>query len=88
MGPGGVFSARSNSSIAEAVEPVAPEDEVWKAMREMNQRRLPQLPVVEEGVLIGTLTQAEILRGLELRELEEPEVRPPWALPERGEAHP
>ncbi|MFZ5472158.1 MAG: M50 family metallopeptidase [Myxococcota bacterium] len=72
-------------NILSRVEPVTPEDEVWKALRLMSTERVPQLPVVEDGRLVGTLTQIEILRGLELRELEEERGAPPaWTLSRRG----
>jgi CBS domain-containing protein len=50
---------------------LAPEASAWEALKEMNQRRLPQLPVVVEGRLVGTLTQGDVVRGMELLELED-----------------
>jgi Zn-dependent protease/predicted transcriptional regulator len=65
---------------AQQVPRLTPEASAWEAMQEMGQRRLPQLPVVQdEGALVGTVTQDDILRGLELRELEDTELPGPWS---------
>ncbi len=74
--------------VAQAVPSVSPEASASDALREMLQRRVPQLPVVEEGVLIGTLSQDDILRGLELRQLEDSNISGPWGLGPRERESP
>ena len=71
--------------VALPVPELSPEATAWEALKEMGQRRLPQLPVVQEGLLVGTLTQDDVMRGLELRELEDSQRHGPWGLgpPER-----
>ncbi|WP_239470252.1 site-2 protease family protein [Archangium violaceum] len=64
--------------VALPVPALTPESTAWEALREMGQRRLPQLPVVRDGTLVGTLTQDDVMRGLELRELEDSQPRGPW----------
>lgn len=74
---------RAQMRAREAALPVpglSPEATAWEAMREMGQRRLPQLPVVRDGLLVGTVTQEDILRGMELRELEDTNRHGPWGL--------
>ncbi|WP_082175225.1 CBS domain-containing protein [Archangium gephyra] len=58
--------------VARRVPAVTPEASAWDALLEMGQCGVPQLPVVEEGVLVGTLSGAEVERELTLRELREP----------------
>jgi Zn-dependent protease len=58
--------------IAHATPSMAPEDEVWKALRTMGESDVPVLPVVDHGELVGAIDQAAILRGIELRSLHEP----------------
>jgi CBS domain-containing protein len=73
--------------LALPVPELTPEATAWEALREMGQRRLPQLPVVQQdGLLVGTVTQEDILRGLELRELEDSERRGPWMGPGQRES--
>lgn len=64
------------SSAMVPAESLSPDEEVWGALRKMVELKLPQLPVVEEGQLVGTLTEAEVLRGLELGELAAPALPP------------
>ncbi|WP_257457833.1 site-2 protease family protein [Archangium lipolyticum] len=66
--------------VALPVPTLTPESTAWDALREMGQRRLPQLPVVRDGALVGTLTQDDVMRGLELREFEDSQPRGPWGL--------
>jgi Zn-dependent protease/predicted transcriptional regulator len=66
--------------VALPVPALTPESTAWEALREMGQRRLPQLPVVRDGLLVGTLTQDDVMRGLELRELEDTHPQGPWGL--------
>ncbi|HLU67235.1 MAG TPA: M50 family metallopeptidase [Kofleriaceae bacterium] len=55
--------------VAHPAPAVAPEDEVWKALRTMGESEVPVLPVVDHGELVGSIDQAAILRGIELRGL-------------------
>jgi len=67
--------------VAQPVPGVTPESSAWEALRELGKNRLPQLPVVgPEGELLGTLTQDDLLRALELRELEDTKSSGPWGL--------
>ncbi len=74
--------------VALPVPALSPESTAWEALQEMGQRRLPQLPVVQEGVLVGTLTQDDVMRGLELRELEDSHTHGPWGLGPREHQSP
>ncbi|MCI0569467.1 MAG: site-2 protease family protein [Myxococcaceae bacterium] len=47
---------------------VTPEDEAWKAVQKMALARLPLLPVVAEGQLVGTLDERDVAQGLALAE--------------------
>jgi Zn-dependent protease/CBS domain-containing protein len=69
--------------VAQPVPELTPEATAWEALKEMGQRRLPQLPVVQDGVLVGTVTQDDVMRGLELRELEDTHPQGPWGLGRR-----
>jgi Zn-dependent protease/CBS domain-containing protein len=70
--------------VAQPVSGVTPESSAWEALRELGRNRLPQLPVVgTEGELLGTLTQDDLLRALELRELEDTSSSGPWGLRRR-----
>jgi Zn-dependent protease len=67
--------------VAVPLTGVPPESSAWEALRELSRNRLPQLPVVgEQGELLGTLTQDDLLRALELRELEDTSSSGPWGL--------
>ena len=64
---------RRATSAADAVEaaPAIDLDEpVMDALQTLGERRLPALPVVHEGRLVGTLSRSEVVRGLRLREFE------------------
>jgi Zn-dependent protease/CBS domain-containing protein len=74
--------------VALPVPPLTPESTAWEALREMGQRQLPQLPVVRDGLLVGTLTQDDVMRGLELRELEDTHPQGPWGLGPRERQSP
>jgi Zn-dependent protease/CBS domain-containing protein len=75
--------------VAVPVPVLTPEATAWDALREMGQRRLPQLPVVrEDGTLVGTVTQDDIMRGMELRELEDTHTSGPWGLGPRERESP
>jgi Zn-dependent protease/CBS domain-containing protein len=75
--------------VAAAVPALTPEATAWDALREMGQRRLPQLPVVQQdGTLVGTVSQDDVMRGLELRELEDTTPSGPWGLGPRERESP
>lgn len=59
-------------SLVRRVEPVSPDAEIETIFRQLAQSGLPQLPVVEHGRLIGTITTVDIGRAIELRKLERP----------------
>ena len=58
---------RSQRSIEEIMRPLAsldtlaPDDSGWLALRRMMERNVNQLPVVEQGVLLGSLTRERLL---------------------------
>ena len=73
--------------VALVVPVLGPEATAWDALKEMNQRGLPQLPVVEYGELVGTLSQEDIQRGLELHQRDDTPRRPgPWGVGRRDES--
>ncbi|WNG62356.1 CBS domain-containing protein [Archangium gephyra] len=72
--------------VAWPVPELTPETQVWDALREMGQRQLPQLPVVQDGLLVGTLTQEDLVRGIQRRELEGNQRNGPWGVGPR-ESH-
>jgi len=68
---------------------VSPADEVWEGLRVMERDDLAQLPVVDEGRLVGTLRREDVARGLQLHELEAMRREPrEELLLSRREAHP
>ncbi len=50
--------------------PVSPQDKVADALRSLSERGATHLAVVDGGRLVGVLSQADVFRGLKLRELE------------------
>jgi Zn-dependent protease/CBS domain-containing protein len=71
---------RQVRELSVAAPVLTPASAAWDALKEMGQRRLPQLPITEDGVLVGTLTQEDLVRALELRELAESRGRGPWGM--------
>ncbi len=67
--PTGLRAKTLIGQVAHPVPAVSPEDEIWNAIRLMDSEGLPQLPVTESGQLIGTLSHADVARGIRLREL-------------------
>jgi Zn-dependent protease/CBS domain-containing protein len=87
---------RARTRVAEVVRRVAPVEggaEAAKALRAFAEARTSVVPVVEGGVLVGTLSQGEIMRALQLGELEatqhpRDDPGPPLGRPlRRGEGH-
>jgi CBS domain-containing protein len=62
--------------VLRGVQPVEANEEAAKAMRALAEARASFVPVVESGALVGVLSQADVARALELRELEASQ-RPP-----------
>ena len=51
----------------EQVEVVYPDEDVSEALRKLSQSKASQLPVMEQGRLIGVLSQQDIIRWLQLQ---------------------
>lgn len=66
---------------------LSPDDDVWKALREMEQAGLPQLPVLENGQLIGVLSREDVARRLQLQALSRPQRGQPPRLPLHPDGH-
>jgi Zn-dependent protease len=60
-------AARAAMVPAEQVVVVAPDASVLDAMKLMQQHDVHQLPVLDQGRLVGLLTRADVIRQLELR---------------------
>lgn len=79
---------RQRSRIRDVVRHVAPvdgADEAAKAVRALMEAHVPAMPVVEDGHVVGILSQLDVARGLQLKELEATQhparapAAPPWA---------
>ena len=71
-------------AIAIEVQALSPDDEVWDGVRALAKAHLPQLPVVENGRLVGALRLDDVTRGLQLHELLTSRG-PEWRWPRRRE---
>ncbi len=56
--------------LAVKVEPVTVDEDAWAALRKLYAKRLSELPVVENGLVVGMLRQADVAKVMELRALE------------------
>ncbi|HLL55217.1 MAG TPA: CBS domain-containing protein, partial [Myxococcaceae bacterium] len=61
---------------------LSPDTDVWQALRTLEETGLPQLPVVEDGRLVGVLRRDDVARGLQFQELAQSQRHP--RLPLRG----
>lgn len=64
---------RRSSRVAEAVVPtrtVDADERIVDALRLLDERHVPQLPVTHEGRLVGTLGASDVADGLRLRALQ------------------
>lgn len=68
---------RVRDSMSPAVV-VSVDDKVRDALGLFAQHRVPQLCVVADGRLVGTVSEVEVVRGLKLRELSEAQHGPGW----------
>ncbi|MBM7112542.1 site-2 protease family protein [Archangium primigenium] len=67
--------------LMQEVPVLRPDATAWDALKLMGPDRLPLLPVAEDGVLVGTLSQEDLVRALETREARDPNApRGPWNL--------
>jgi CBS domain-containing protein len=81
--------AWTDTRIREVMSPavvVAPEDKVREVLALLSGRGAAPLCVVSDGRLIGTLSEAEVFRGLKLRELDASQQRSSWGRREEGAA--
>jgi Zn-dependent protease/CBS domain-containing protein len=68
-------SARARMPVGELARPsptVEISANVWDALRLMATSKLPLVPVVEAGRLVGVLVQDDVIRGLRLYQLQRP----------------
>lgn len=72
--------------VTHRVDPVAPGEDVWRGLQVMERAGLPQLPVVEDGRLVGALRREDVIRGLQLQELAASQRQPGWPMRRRREA--
>jgi Zn-dependent protease len=82
--PPALRAETSARDIAVVTPPVSPNDEAAAALRLMSEGQLPQLPVAEDGHLVGAVTREDVERGLKLSQLEATqrgEAR--WPAPQR-----
>jgi Zn-dependent protease/CBS domain-containing protein len=70
------------SEIVRPAPPVPPSASAWDALRLMGERRLPLLPVVDGGRLVGVLNREDAVRALRLYQIQ-PQGPPPIAHRER-----
>jgi Zn-dependent protease/CBS domain-containing protein len=64
-------------AVARPSPSLAPRDHVSDALRLLERERLHEVPVVEDGVLVGTLSRFDVARGLKLQELAATQHPPP-----------
>ncbi len=64
---------------------ISPDEDVWQALRLMEETGLPQVPVVEDGRLVGVLRRDDVARGLQLQELAKSQRQPRLPLRPGGE---
>jgi Zn-dependent protease/CBS domain-containing protein len=63
--------ARQVSEImTTGVVTVQPRDDIYMALKRMNEREIGRLPVVEAGQLVGILSRSDVMRGFQLRQLQ------------------
>jgi Zn-dependent protease/CBS domain-containing protein len=74
--------------LAFAAAPVDADDEAWSAVQALGEQSLPLVPVVEGGVLVGVISQRDVMEAVQLYGLEDRRGRDePWDFgPRRREA--
>jgi len=82
---GPAVRARSLSAdFVRGVRPPRPDSPVWEALQAMLQAGVPEIAVVSpEGVLLGTISRADIERALRLAELQPSTTEGSWSLRKR-----
>jgi Zn-dependent protease/CBS domain-containing protein len=68
--PGAERARTAVGRVMRAPTVLSPGDRVADALRALDREQLQQLAVAEDGRLVGTLSRFEVMRGLQLRELE------------------
>lgn len=71
--------------VARPVAPLSREDDIWKAFQAMSEGETAEVPVVSGADVVGILSQSEVIRELQLRELDTPTQRP-WGWRPRRQA--
>jgi Zn-dependent protease len=61
------FTAGQVMTPVDAVSRVGPEDEVWTVLQKMDEGNVNQVPVVENGRLLGLITRENLLHDIRLR---------------------
>jgi Zn-dependent protease/predicted transcriptional regulator len=69
--PAGERGHRHVADIVRRIPPVEASDDASRALRALAEARAPLVPVVEGGAFVGVLTQQDLSRALQLRDLEE-----------------
>ena len=69
--------------VVKRVEAVDAGDETTKALRSLMQSRIAAIPVVDQGRVVGLLSQLDLARRLQLKDLEATQhpsrsPAPPW----------
>jgi Zn-dependent protease/CBS domain-containing protein len=55
--------------LTRTAPPLSPGDDVWRALKQMSELDVPQLPVAQDGTLLGVLNRLDILEGLQFSEI-------------------
>jgi Zn-dependent protease/CBS domain-containing protein len=63
------------SALMQPLTPLPAEEQAWSAVQRLGAERLPLLPVVHGGRLVGTVGEEDILRALAMSELRRPAQR-------------
>ncbi len=63
-------SASVSDIMSTDIISVAPNDDIYLALRRMSENEIGRLPVLDNGRLVGILSRSDIMRGFQLRQLQ------------------